>query len=113
MLADGVVLHILDYLRFDCPENQGSYITTEAMSRYIDNCIVLFTLYSFVMVCRSTVFARRSMQTAKWLKHHADLPLSDPYDDPWNINGVFRLTGIRLPNGKYTNILSIYKQYQY
>jgi len=47
------------------------------------------------------------MQTVKWLKHHADLPLTDPYDDPWNINGVFRLTGIRLPNGKYTNTLGI------
>lgn len=81
MLADGAVLHILDYLRFDCPENQGSYITIEALSR-------------------STVFARRSMHTANWLKHHADLPLTDPYDQPWNINGVFRLTGIRLPNGK-------------
>ena len=34
MLADGAVLHILDYLRFDCPENQGSYITIEALSRY-------------------------------------------------------------------------------
>ena len=53
--------------------------------------------------CRSTVFARRSMQTANWLKHHTELPLTDPYDQPWNINGVFRLTGIRLPNGKYRN----------
>jgi len=52
------------------------------------------------------------MQTIKWLKHHADLPLTDPYDDPWNINGVFRLTGIRLPNGKYITPL-VYKQYHY
>ena len=37
MLADGAVLHILDYLRFDCPENQGSYITIEALSRYVTN----------------------------------------------------------------------------
>ena len=55
------------------------------------------------MHCRSTVFARRSMQTANWLKHHTELPLIDPYDQPWNINGVLRLTGIRLPNGKYRN----------
>ena len=99
MLADGAVVHILDYMRFDCPENQGSYITVEALSRYIDNmknCIKL--LY----ICRSTVFARRSMHTANWLKRQADLPLTDPYDKPWNINGVFRLTGIRVPNGKYT-----------
>lgn len=43
------------------------------------------------------------MQTVNWLKHHTELPLTDPYDQPWNINGVFRLTGIRLPNGKYRN----------
>ncbi|XP_065899551.1 uncharacterized protein [Dysidea avara] len=81
MLADGAVIHILDYLRFDCPDNQGTFITTEALSR-------------------ATVFARRSMSTAKWLKNDANVPLQDPYDNPWNINGVFRLTGIRLVNGK-------------
>lgn len=50
------------------------------------------------------------MSTAKWLKNDAVVPLQDPYDDPWNINGVFRLTGIRLVNGKYvSNVVSMYK----
>jgi len=40
------------------------------------------------------------MDTAKWLKNNANVPLQDPYDDTWSINGVFRLTGIRLVNGK-------------
>lgn len=100
MLADGAVLHILDYLRFDCPENQGAYITTEALSRWATVAGIHLCM-ELLCTCRSTVFARRSMHTANWLKHHADLPLTDPYDQPWNINGVFRLTGIRLPNGKY------------
>ena len=43
------------------------------------------------------------MSTAKWLKNDANVPLQDPYDNPWNINGVFRLTGIRLVNGKYVS----------
>jgi len=39
MLADGAVIHILDYLRFDCPDNQGTFITTEALSRYPHSCV--------------------------------------------------------------------------
>lgn len=33
MLADGAVMHLLDYLQFDCPDNHGSFVTVEALGR--------------------------------------------------------------------------------
>ena len=32
-LADGAVMHIVDYLRFDCPDNHGTFVTVEALGR--------------------------------------------------------------------------------
>ena len=33
MLADGAVMHLLDYFQFDCPDNHGSFVTVEALGR--------------------------------------------------------------------------------
>jgi hypothetical protein len=79
-LADGAVMHIVDYLRFDCPDNHGTFVTVEALGR-------------------APVFARRSDQTAKILKVQP-LPLQKPLSEPWSINGIFRLTGIKTMKGK-------------
>ena len=46
------------------------------------------------------MFARRSDQTAKMLKMQP-LHLQKPLSDVWNINGIFRLTGIKTMKGKY------------
>jgi hypothetical protein len=81
LLADGAVLQMTEYLKQDCPEAQGTFITIEALSR----CIV---------------FARRGNEVAKALKRQQLPTLHQAGTDRWTIHGVFRLTGIRLPNGR-------------
>eukprot|EP00118_Oscarella_pearsei_P026298 m.309736 g.309736 ORF g.309736 m.309736 type:complete len:828 (+) comp47527_c0_seq1:163-2646(+) len=80
LLADGAVLQITEYLKQDCPEPQGTFITVEALSR-------------------SIVFARRGNDVARALKTQ-QLPTLKAGSSPWTIHGVFRLTGVRLPNAK-------------
>ncbi|XP_062507418.1 uncharacterized protein LOC134183870 isoform X2 [Corticium candelabrum] len=81
LLADGAVLQMIEYLKQDCPEAQGTFITIEALSR-------------------SIVFARRGNEVARALKRQQLPTLHKRAADPWTIHGVFRLTGIRLPNGR-------------
>eukprot|EP00117_Sycon_ciliatum_P008689 scpid30063/ scgid11278/ Ankyrin-1; Erythrocyte ankyrin len=81
MLADGACMQMLEYLIHDCPDPKGTMVTIEALSR-------------------SVVFARRGNDTARWLKsHHLPLHVPDP-QHTWTINGVFRETGVRTPDGK-------------
>lgn len=35
LLADGAVLQMIEYLKQDCPEAQGTFITIEALSRFV------------------------------------------------------------------------------
>lgn len=38
LLADGAVLQMIEYLKQDCPEAQGTFITIEALSRSSLTC---------------------------------------------------------------------------
>ena len=42
MLADGAVMHLLDYLNLDCPENFGTYVTVEALGRQDFNYVHIY-----------------------------------------------------------------------
>ena len=67
---------------------------------------VVFVTFLHLFVPRAPVFARRSDQTAKILKVQP-LPLQKPLSEPWSINGIFRLTGIKTMKGKYVEIYCV------
>ena len=42
LLADGIVMHLIDYLKFDCPDNHGTFVTVEALGRYASHAALLY-----------------------------------------------------------------------
>ena len=68
-----------------------------------NECVVASGSWCIPCPLRAPVFARRSDLTARRLKMQT-LPLLKPHStEPWTVNGVFRLTGVKTLKGKWGN----------